>query len=83
MTADRGRSSGNPICVRIPDAARLTGLSRSRLYELMKSGEIEFIKVGASTLIPYDGLCAFIERHRREPPRLPEPNEHTRRASAK
>ena len=30
-----------PISVRIPEAARLTGLSRSRIYELMKSGDIE------------------------------------------
>jgi excisionase family DNA binding protein len=53
-----------PISVHIPDAARLTGLSRSRVYELMKSGEIEFVKVGGSTLIPYDGLRSFIERRR-------------------
>ena len=64
MTADRRQPVAEPISVRIPDAARLTGLSRSRLYELMKSGEIEFVKVGGSTLIPYDGLRAFIERCR-------------------
>jgi excisionase family DNA binding protein len=50
-----------PISVRIPEAVRLTGLSRSRIYELMKSGQIEFVKVGSSTLIPVDGLRRFIE----------------------
>lgn len=64
MTADGRQPVAEPISVRIPDAARLTGLSRSRLYELMKSGEIEFVKVGGSTLIPYDGLRAFIAGHR-------------------
>jgi excisionase family DNA binding protein len=54
-----------PIAVRVPDAARLIGLSRSRLYELMKRGEVEFVKIGGATLIPYDGLRAFIERQRR------------------
>jgi excisionase family DNA binding protein len=54
-----------PIAVRVPDAARLIGLSRSRLYELMKRGEVEYVKVGGATLIPYEGLRAFIERQRR------------------
>ena len=54
----------DPISVRIPEAVRLTGLSRSRLYELIGSGEIEFVKVGASTLILVDSLKAFIERLR-------------------
>jgi len=53
-----------PISVRIPEAIRLTGLSRSRLYELMKSREIEFVKVGSSTLIPFESLRGFIERQR-------------------
>ena len=53
-----------PISVRIPEAVRLTGLSRSRIYELMKSGEIEFVKVGSSTLIPFDSLRGFIKRQR-------------------
>jgi excisionase family DNA binding protein len=53
-----------PISVRIPEAVRLTGLSRSRLYELMKSGDIEFAKVGSSTLILVDSLRRFIASKR-------------------
>ena len=53
-----------PISLRIPEAVRLTGLSRSRIYELMKSGEIAYAKVGNSTLILMDSLRAFIERKR-------------------
>jgi excisionase family DNA binding protein len=53
-----------PISVRIPGAVRLTGLSRSRIYELMKSGEIEFVKVGASTLIVVESLRKFIHARR-------------------
>lgn len=64
MTKERG-PLGEPIAVRVPDAARLIGLSRSRLYELMKRGEVEYVKVGGATLIPYDGLRAFIARQRR------------------
>ena len=64
MIEDR-QPLGEPIAVRVPDAARLIGLSRSRLYELMKRGEVEYVKVGGATLIPYAGLRAFIERQRR------------------
>jgi len=49
------------ISVRIPEAVRLTGLSRSRLYELLRSGDIQFAKVGSSTLIIVESLRHFIE----------------------
>ncbi len=53
-----------PITVRVAAATKLTGISRSRLYELMRSGDIEFVKVGASTLILVESLKRLIE-HRR------------------
>lgn len=53
-----------PISVKIPEAVRLTGLSRSRIYELMRSGDIEFAKVGSSTLILLESLRAFIRSSR-------------------
>ena len=70
MTHVRSRADGacEPICVRIPEAIRLTGISRSRLYELMKSGDVEYAKVGASTLIVVDSLRRFVERHREPRP---------------
>lgn len=55
----------DPISVRLPEAVRLTGLSRSRLYELIKAGEVEIAKVGASTLVLYDSLRDFVDRARR------------------
>ncbi len=42
-----------PVSVRVSTAVKLTGLGRSTLYELIKSGEIETVKIGRSTLIPY------------------------------
>jgi predicted DNA-binding transcriptional regulator AlpA len=34
-----------PITVRIPEACRLTGIGRSKLYELIAAGQIEIVKV--------------------------------------
>lgn len=61
MTPETSRAApGEPISVKIPEAVRLTGLSRSRLYELMRSGDVEYAKVGSSTLILLDSLRGFI-----------------------
>lgn len=57
------RPALEPISVKLPEAVRLTGLSRSRIYELMKSGDIEFAKVGSSTLILVESLRAFVRAH--------------------
>lgn len=54
-----------PISVRIADATRLTGIRRSKLYELMASGDLETVKIGRCTLIPMDSLRGLIERGRR------------------
>ncbi len=49
-----------PISVKIPEAVRLSGISRSRIYELMKGGDIQYAKVGSSTLILVESLRQFI-----------------------
>ena len=51
MTPEPENGVAEPISVKIRTAVRLTGLSRSRIYELMRSGDIAFAKVGSSTLI--------------------------------
>ena len=48
-----------PLTVRISTAVQLTGISRSRLYELIQTGDLQAIKVGRSTLIPYKSLKAL------------------------
>lgn len=50
-----------PISVRIATAVRLTGIGRSTLYELIASGQIETVKIGRSTFIPYRCLKRLID----------------------
>jgi len=54
-----------PLTVRIPIAMRMTGIGRSKLYQLIKAREIETVKIGSSTLIPVESLRQLIERQRR------------------
>ena len=55
-----------PITVRIPEACRMTGIGRSKLYALIKAGDIPTIKVGSMTLVPVRGLEGFLERCRQD-----------------
>ena len=51
-----------PLTVRIPVAIQLTGIGRSKLYELIKSGDVETVKVGTATLITMASLRRLVER---------------------
>jgi excisionase family DNA binding protein len=46
--------------VRVPEACRLTGIGRSKLYELIRAREIRTIKVGTITLIAVESLAEFL-----------------------
>lgn len=54
-----------PLTVRIATAVRLTGISRSRIYELIQSGDLETVKMGRSTLIPFQSLKDLVGSRQR------------------
>ncbi len=51
-----------PLTVRVPIAVQLTGIGRSKIYELIKAGKLDTVKVGASTLITVASLKRLIEK---------------------
>lgn len=59
---DNDRTLIEPISVRVPQAIAMTGFSRSRLYELIKAGELEIAKDGNCTLILVASLKAAVVR---------------------
>ena len=50
------------IALRIRDAAIVSGLSRSTLYELLKAGKLGAVKIGGRRLILRDSLEALLLR---------------------
>ena len=50
----------NPIAVTIPDAVKLSGLSRTRLYDCLQQGKISARKAGRRTLINFADLEAYL-----------------------
>lgn len=57
----------DPICVRVNDAARMIGVGRTKLYELIASGEIETVKLGKATRITTASLQELVRRRREFP----------------
>jgi len=57
-----------PEWIRVPEAVRVSGISRSSLYELIASGKIKSFSnrhrgaVRGIRLISYDSLMAYLER---------------------
>lgn len=45
-----------PICVTVADACRLSGLGRTKIYELISQNQLESTVVGCRRLIRYESL---------------------------
>jgi predicted DNA-binding transcriptional regulator AlpA len=50
-----------PITVRVPVAVQMTGISRTNLYALIRTKQIEIVKLGRSTLVLVESLRRYIE----------------------
>ncbi len=57
-----------PLAVRIPEAVRMTGIGRTKLYALMASGDVTTVKIGRSTLIPVASLEALLSNNKQQRP---------------
>jgi excisionase family DNA binding protein len=52
----------NPVTVTVAVALRLSGLGRTKLYELIAKGEIKSLRVGTRRLISFGSLKSFLEK---------------------
>jgi excisionase family DNA binding protein len=50
-----------PLLLRVDEAAEALALSRTKVYELMASGELESVKVGRARRVPTAALVDFLE----------------------
>jgi|TARA_A100001518_G_C1195948_1_gene40426 excisionase family DNA binding protein len=51
-----------PICVKVNDAARMIGVGRTKLYELIAAGEVDVVKLGKSTRVTTASLRTLIQK---------------------
>lgn len=50
------------LLYRPAEAAAAIGVSRSRMYELIASGEIPSVRIGGTLRVPVDGLRRWVAR---------------------
>jgi excisionase family DNA binding protein len=50
------------LLLRPVEAAEAIGVGRSKVYELLASGELPSVRVGSSVRVPVDALRAWIAR---------------------
>ncbi len=50
------------LLLRPTEAADAIGIGRSKVYELLASGELPSIRIGGSVRVPVDALRAWIAR---------------------
>lgn len=55
------------------EAAESLSIGRSKLYELLATGEVESLRIGASRRIPVDALEEFVGRLRQSTGALADP----------
>jgi excisionase family DNA binding protein len=53
-----------PLLHSVEEVMVMTNLGRSVIYEKLKTGEIESVKVGARRLIPHDAVLQFVSELR-------------------
>lgn len=55
-----------PVLYRVADATRLLGLSRTVLYELIRSGRLRTVTEGRARLVPASAIAEYVALLERE-----------------
>jgi excisionase family DNA binding protein len=58
--ADSGKTDIGKKLYRIPEAMRLLSLSRSVIYNQLRSGRLRSVKEGSTRLIPADAIAEYV-----------------------
>lgn len=61
----REQDGGPPsLLVQVPIAARMLGIGRTKVYELVSAGELELVHIGCRALVPVNSVESFSDRLR-------------------
>jgi len=50
------------LLLTVPEAAGLLGISRSKAYELIASGELHSVRIGTCRRVPRQALAGYVEQ---------------------
>lgn len=52
-----------PLLLRVEEVARALALGRSKVYELIASGELPSLTIGAARRVPAEALRRYVAEH--------------------
>ena len=55
----------SPLLLRAEEAASVLSICRTKVYELLRSGQLESVQIGSSRRIPVAAINEYVERLRR------------------
>ena len=67
LPTSRAPTSPTKLAVSVEEAAEISSLGRSTLYELMTAGRLPFVKLGNRRLLLVRDLEALLAAHRSKP----------------
>jgi len=56
-----GADNLDPLTVTVSTAVKLTGLGRTKIWEMLKVGKVESVRVGRRRLVVYSSLKRLLE----------------------
>jgi excisionase family DNA binding protein len=57
---------GDKLLLSVREAAEIIAVGRSTMYELLRAGEVESVRIGRCRRVPHSALVAYVERLRGE-----------------
>ena len=61
MNQQNGTQAVGPVLLTPEEAADALRLGRSMIYDLMRTGDLESVKVGKCRRVPVDALSRFVD----------------------
>ena len=58
------QADATPLVVNVKEAGRLLGIRLTKVYDLMRTRELSFVKIGRSTKIEVAAIQDYINRQR-------------------
>jgi excisionase family DNA binding protein len=58
------QADATPLVVNVKEAGRLLGIRLTKVYDLMRTRELSFVKIGRSTKIELAAIQDYINRQR-------------------
>jgi excisionase family DNA binding protein len=62
-TPEAVKSEDVPLLLKADEVAKMLGLGRTKVYEMMSAGELPVVRIGTRVRVPRQKLLNWIEEH--------------------